>query len=292
MTLGAWIHKKLIENESLTEQLALFNNTPAVFYQDLPKETDEGWESELHYPRIDFETDGHEKTEKSISGQVTLNIWRNSEAFLSRTIEHNVCQAIADRFIELDNREIGILVKRSTEMGQEITAVNGKKLCQKTIVFDLLRFPVQVTSSPDPIGALNYFIQGLDSKIRLFGNETLEDQLINESDNPILYFKLKNIESDRAINSVIWMNAKISVYIFTKTETMRIKYLKYLADELSTVDEVTMLDGSPMFVSKVAVNFKADPLKTGQMEISVQYGILRKAQFSHPLMTANMTSGV
>ena len=76
-------------------------------------------------------------------------------------------------------------------IGEEIPA--EAVLC-KEIVFDILEYPAQETTDPDPVMALNRYIKKLFPECIVFGIDELSEYTI-PADTPVFYSGLKSIDS-------------------------------------------------------------------------------------------------
>lgn len=79
-----------------------------------------------------------------------------------------------------------------------------------------------------------------------------------------------------------WMNGTIAAHIFAPEE-VRLKWMKAITDALALAGEVEMMDTSPMFLTNIKADSGAPPLTTGQLRISVRFGIIRRPKYAHAL---------
>ncbi len=289
MTLEDLIYKRIAERTAITEKLARFGDVPAVFYQSAPGDQADGWKSKKQYPRLDFIVDMQANPERQSSGLMTLNIWCNEAGVPPEDIEPEVRSALCDIFMQPAGQPPYCLAwVRSDSFEMSSNTTKGTHVTGVTVLYDVLAFPNQETSDPDPVLAINHFVKEWEPAAVVIGADAIADYFTAAANSPAFYFRLANLEMARETNTVAWMNASIAGHIFAPTAALRLQWLKYLVDTLTVQGEVTMLDTSPMFLKNIKVDSAADYLTTGQLRISVQFGILRRPKYAHTLMQPNM----
>ena len=72
--------------------------------------------------------------------------------------------------------------------------LEGNAVLCKEIVFDILEYPAQETTDPDPVMALNRYIKNLFPECIVFGIDELSEYTI-PADTPVFYSGLKSIDS-------------------------------------------------------------------------------------------------
>lgn len=287
MTLEDLIYNRLIQRTELTEKLARFEDVPAVFYQSPPGDQASGWKSKQQYPRLDFIVDLQANTERQTSGLMTLNIWCNEAGIQPEEIEPEVQNALRDIFMQPTNQPPYCLRWiRSDNFELKNSTVKGTHIIGVTVLFDVLAFPNQETTDPDPVMAMNQFIREWEPEAVIIGADPLPDYFMANDRKPAFYFRLATLNLERETNTVAWMNASIAGHIFAPTAEARLKWLKYIIDTLSCKGEVTMLDTSPMFIRSIKADSAVDYLATGQLQLNVRFGILRRPKYAHTINTA------
>lgn len=293
MTLEDLIYKQLTERTTLTDKLARFETLPAVFYQSAPGDQVDGWKNKRQYPRIDFIVDMQANPERQTSGIMTINIWCNETGAPPEEIEPEVRGALCDIFMQPGGQPPCCLSwVRSDNFEANTNNTKGTHINGITVTFDVLAFPSQETTDPDPVMAMNQFIKEWEPGAVVIGVDQIPDRFTPVAGQPAFYFRIASLTSARETNTVAWMNASIVGHIFSPTTQEKLQWLKYLVDTLAINGEVTMLDTSPMFVTNIKADSAADPMTTGQLRISVQFGILRRPKYAHTLTTANAPSQI
>lgn len=289
MTLEDLIYNRLIASQDLTDKLAKFNKLPAIFYQAAPGDQEEGWKGKKQYPRIDFVVDMQANPERQSSGLMTLNIWCDEAGTPPEEIEPEVRAVLCDVFMQPAEQPPYCLAwVRSDSFEVSSNTLKGSHVNGITILFDVLAFPCQETTDPDPIMAMNEFIKEWEPAAILIGRDKIQDYFTAANDRPAFYFRLATLETAEETNTVVWMHGSIAGHIFAPTAEARLQWLKYLVDTLAYHGEVTMLDTSPMFIRSIKADSAANYLITGQLRINVRFGILRRPKYSHVLARTNI----
>ena len=156
--------------------------------------------------------------------------------------------------------------------------LEGNAVLCKEIVFDILEYPAQETTDPDPVMALNRYIKNLFPECIVFGIDELSEYTI-PADTPVFYSGLKSIDSTdgHCRSSLSWFNAVISVHLLCPKPSLRLKMIAALHQSLAKDEEVIMFDDSPMVVKALKMNNNADYLREGQMSLTGYYACLKDA---------------
>lgn len=289
MTLEDLIYTRLTARATLTEKLARFGDAPAVFYQAAPGDQADGWKSKKQYPRVDYIVDMQANPERQTSGLMTLNIWCNEAGVPPEEIEPEVRDALCDVFMQPTEQPPYCLAWiRSDSFEVSGNTAKDTQIIGITVLFDVLAFPSQETTDPDPVLAMNQFVKKWEPQAVVIGTDAISDFYTAETGRPAFYFRLASMEVARETNTVVWMNASIAGHIFAPTTAARLQWLKYLVDTLAAMGEVTMLDTSPMFLKSIKSDSAIDYLTIGQLQLGVQFGILRRPKYAHTLTEPNI----
>lgn len=290
MTLEDLIYNRLAQRTKLTDKLARFEGVPAIFYQSAPGDRDDGWKNQKQYPRVDYIVDMQANPERQTSGLMSLNIWCNEAGAPPEEIEPEVRAALCDVFMQPTEQPPYCLAWiRSDSWDEKAVTLKGTQVTGITLLFDVLAFPTQETTDPDPVLAMNRFIKEWEPKAVVIGTDAITDFFTPGTDRPAFYFRLASLEVARETNTVVWMNASIAGHIFAPTTAARLQWLKYLVDTLAAQGEIAMLDTSPMFIKSIKADSAVDYLITGQLRINVRFGILRRPKYAHTLERTNIS---
>lgn len=284
MTLEDLIYTRLSDPDGPAAKLARYGDAPAIFYQAAPEDTATGWDGKRQYPRIDYTVDMQANPERHSCGILTLNIWCSEQCAPPEDLEPEVRVVMRDVFIQPDESPPYSLAWVRSDAFEGRSQANPATLVNGiTVLFDLFAFPVQETTDPDPILAINEYVKRWAPDALVIGKDTLKRFQVATAAQPIFYFRLASLQLQRETNAVAWMDGVIAGYIYAPEET-RLKWLKALVDVLSLDGEVTMLDTSPMFLRGIKADSAADPLTVGQLRLQIRFGLLRRPKYAHTLM--------
>lgn len=284
MTLEDLIYTRLSDPDGPAAKLARYGDAPAIFYQAAPEDTATGWNGRRQYPRIDYTVDMQANPERHSCGILTLNIWCSEQCAPPEDLETEVRAVMQDVFIQPDEGPPYSLAWVRSDAFEGRSQANPATLVNGiTVLFDLFAFPVQETTDPDPILAINEYVKRWAPDALVIGKDTLKRFQAATAVQPIFYFRLASLQLQRETNTVAWMDGVIAGYIYASEET-RLKWLKALVDVLSLDGEVTMLDTSPMFLRGIKADSAADPLTVGQLRLQIRFGLLRRPKYAHTLM--------
>lgn len=288
MTLEELIYKRLSEAENLTKHLAKYSGLPAVFAPEAPGDREAGWGKSTQYPRavfnFDMQADGERKSAGTLS--VTL-ICRNDSEAVPELIEPAVKKALKDVLLKDDNGTLYAFAWARTE-GFSMTEEKNELLIGSEIRFDIMEYPQQGTTDPDPIMAMARYIKDLYPDSIVVGIDKMADETEASKEAPVFYCRLTEIEKLEETNTVVWMNGKIAISLLCPDGATRLKMAAAVLNSLSLDGEVTMLDDSPMFMERLTANLKSDYLKDGQIFVTGRYGLLRYKAVGYPLRHPNI----
>lgn len=288
MTLEELIYKRLSEAESLTKHLAKYSGQPAVFTPEAPGDRETGWGRATQYPRavfnFDMQADGERKSAGTLS--VTL-ICRNDSKAVPELIEPAVKKALKDVLLKDDNGTLYAFAWARTE-GFSMTEEKNELLIGSEIRFDIMEYPLQETTDPDPIMAMARYIKNLYPDSIVVGVDRMADETEASKEAPVFYCRLTEIEKLEETNNCVWTNGKIAISLLCPDSSTRLKMAAAVFNSLSLDGEVTMLDDSPMFMERLTANLKSDYLKDGQIFVTGRYGLLRYKAVGYPLRHPNI----
>ncbi|MBQ9347988.1 MAG: hypothetical protein IJT94_11745, partial [Oscillibacter sp.] len=141
------------------------------------------------------------------------------------------------------------------------------------MLFDVYAFPVQATTDPDPVLAMNEYIREWFADAVVIGDSAIPSVLEPTAERPVFYFREESSETDRETNMGVWVNAVLACHIFAGGQEGA--WIRTLSNYLRLAGEVTMLDNSPMFMKNVRTNNTAAALSVGQIRLHVSYGVIR-----------------
>ena len=143
------------------------------------------------------------------------------------------------------------------------------------IRFDILEYPNQETTDPDPVIGTNRFIKEMYPDSIVVGYDKMNDITEASKEVPVIYCRLLTSDLAEQTNTVAWMDGRLAVHILCPDGVVRRKMAMAIAQKLSLAGEVILLDKSPMFIRRLQIDNKSDYLKDGQVFITGRYGLLR-----------------
>lgn len=174
---------------------------------------------------------------------------------------------------------------RNTQVFREQSVIDKSYNIGMTLNFDIYEFPLLETSDPDPIAAINFYAQDWDKELAVIGRAELPEIFEPTRHSPVAYFRRVNTTIEKQTNTVVWLIGDLALHLFAPTLRDRVEWIEQFAQSLALAGEVTMLDGSPMFIRSIKGDAKADEV-TGQLTIGVRYGLLRKPKYAHTMIKA------
>lgn len=288
MNLEELIHKRLSEAKNLTKYLTRYAGQPAIFTPEAPGDRESGWGRATQYPRAVFNFDMQADGERKSAGTLSVAlICRNDSEAVPELIEPAVKKALKDVLLKDDNGTLYAFAWARTE-GFSMTEEKNELLIGSEIRFDIMEYPQQETTDPDPIMAMARYIKDLYPDSIVVGIDKMADETEASKEAPVFYCRLTEIEKLEETNTVVWMNGKIAISLLCPDGATRLKMAAAVLNSLSLDGEVTMLDDSPMFMERLTANLKSDYLKDGQIFVTWRYGLLRYKAVGYPLRHPNI----
>lgn len=276
------IHKQVSEDTQMAGMLATYSGDPAFFYSKAPSDSRPGW-GQKRYPRADFSIDTHQDPERKTAGTMTVNIFVTTEVPAIGDLDPD--RAIEERLIELlsgtfytDTTEGTSCVEwqRSDEFVLETEkAETHPEVYGLTVIFDILAFPPQLTTDPDPIQGLNRWTKENFMPMATIGFEEIPVVFKPSDKEPAIYWRFEGTSTtDRQSYAVTWYTGTFYAHIIADSVMERNRWIKAITEKAQIAGEVILPDGSPMFINRIAVRHNADPLRDGQLELTGRYGVL------------------
>ena len=281
MELNALLHSRLSGEKTISSVLAKYTGKPAVFNTEFPPDQQEGWEGRQQYPRISYLFNKQVDMQRAASGMLRVAVYDVMNPMEVEKLEVAVRNSLQDILLKPEGEAPMCFAWARSDP----YILEGNQILCKEIVFDLLEYPAQETTDPDPVQALNLYIKNLFPKSIVLGVDELSDYT-QAADTPVFYCGLTSIDSVSGYceNTISWFDAGISVHLICPDAQTRLKMIVALQQSLGKDEEVTMLDKSPMTIRAVKMSNKADYLREGQLSLVGHYGCLKDA-YKGPLVT-------
>lgn len=268
------INDYLLNNPLITQFLTTYNGKPAVFLQEAPEDTAAGW-GDGQYGRLVFGVDYAGDPERAVSATLWVDIYSHKNGPDPEEIAPVVSDEMNNRFFA-DGNEVIALAWNATSGFQETK--NDKLVNGITLTFDVLYFPSQLTTEPDPVEAINRWTKERLQNALVIGVDELPASW-TPRENPTIYWRIVSIGPSTLYPDTFnctWHSADLSGHFMIDDTNTRLTVCKALIDELAAAGPVIMADKSPMFVTRISARTANDAIKVGQITVSASYGVLRK----------------
>lgn len=286
MILEELIHKRFVSSEKLVKHLALFNGVPAVFSPEPPDESQEGWGGNTQYPEVVYNFDLQANEERHSAGTLSVSLLcQNTTDVMPEAIEPIVRDCLRDVILKPEGGTPYCFAWARTD-AFTIDEKKGSLTVGSEVRFDILEYPSQETTDPDPVMAVNRYLKGLYPECLVMGYDRMDEITEATAERPVIYCRLMSVEKAEETNTVAWMDGKIAVHILCPESEKRVKMATAIANRISLDGEIIMLDYSPMFVRRLQANYRSDYLKDGQVFVTGHYGLLRYRAKPHVLEAA------
>lgn len=287
MKLEELIYKRFVSCKELIEHLAVFENAPAVFSLEPPDENQEGWGSNTQYPKVIYNFDLQANEERHSAGTLSVSLLcQNTTEVVPESIEPIIKDCLRDVILKPDGGTPYCFAWARTD-AFSIDEKKGDMTIGSEVRFDILEYPSQETSDPDPVVATNKYIKGIYPECLIMGYDRMEEITEATAERPVIYCRLISADKAEETNTVAWMDGRIAVHILCPDSGIRLKMAAAIANSMSLDGEIIMLDYSPMFIKRLQSNYKSDYLKDGQIFVTGHYGLLRYKAKPHTLQATH-----
>ena len=281
------IYDYLKNNQLITQFLATYGDAPAVFLQEAPADTSAGWNG-AQYGRLIFGVDYAGDPERAVSATLWVDVYTHKDGPDPEEIAPIVSKELDNRFFaEVD--EVIALAWNATSGFQETR--NDKLVNGVTLTFDVLFFPKQLTTDPDPVEAVNRWTKERMRNALVIGVDDLPDSW-TPRETPTIYWRISSIGPGSLYPDTFnctWHDVTLNGHFMIDDASTRQTICKAIIDEMAASGTVIMSDKSPMFVNRISASMANDAIKTGQITVSASYGVLRKYQKAPVLNFANLS---
>ncbi|MDR3148631.1 MAG: hypothetical protein LBT88_01245 [Oscillospiraceae bacterium] len=292
--LKGLLKEQIRSDPQIAGMLTSYGGEPAFFYQKSPPDTDRAWHKPC-YPRADYNIDMRYDPERKTAGTLTVNVWCSSDSLsMPEDIEKRLTEIIDGTFYTSDGDSVCAVWSRSDAFDFEKNLTGNRSMPEgvgATIEFDLLSFPCQLTTDPDPIQGAHIWTRKYFPAIGIITQEYLPPIWKPTDETPAIYWRFAGISADnRQSYALNWYTAQIAAHIIADSVTERNRWLKSIVERMQLDGEIVLPNGAPMFINQVQVRHGADPLRDGQLQISGQYPVRaahRKEHAENILRNAN-----
>ena len=95
---------------------------------------------------------------------------------------------------------------------------------------------------------------------------------------PGIYWRLTRINLVETTAAVNWFEAQISCHILAPSASIRLKWIRRVSEELAKQRSLEMEDGGLMQLVRITADSEADPMRKGQISLTVRFGVLQPVE--------------
>lgn len=282
------IYKRLTGSEELAGWLAVYEGRSAVFSPDPPEDSQDGWEGSRQYPRVLYSFDLQANSERRSAGTLAVSLLcQNTEDVNPERIEPAVTGCLRDVIL---NPKGGTPYCFAWARTDPFTVDDkGRLLIGSEIRFDILEYPSQETTDPDPVMATGIYVKKMYPECLVMGYDRMDEITEASAERPVVFCRLVSAEKADETNTVAWMNGRIAIHILCPDSAKRQKMVADISNSISLDGEIILPDYSPMFIRGLQTDYRADYLKNGQILLTGRYGLLRYRPKPHMLTGNNIS---
>lgn len=272
--------------EELQEHLATFGKNMAIFNQEAPKDTDKGWGEGSQYGRIIYAIDMNDDPERDISGILSVEYECEDGKQAPEYVEPIIKELIDGYFFASTGTTIAAQWSATNYFTQPQEKVIGV-----TLTFNLLAFPEQLTTDPDPIALLNTWtkqelVPTINKPLNVIGLDKVGSVWKPTDETPAIYWRLLSTNPCVWIPSTYncsWFDAQIQCHILSPNKNVMLRIARDIQQILTIKKRLIFEDNSPLMVDRNIRMLDGDPLKKGQLTLDGTYGVLTPRSPSEPI---------
>ena len=283
MEINELIRTQFCNSEGLTKMLTKFAGEPAVFSTTSPGDESDQWEGQYHYPRIVFNYDMQATPERNTDGTLSvILVCQNTADVFPELIEPEIKKSLKDVLISPDDGSLYAFAWNRTEQFDIPDGSSGLLIgCE--LRFDIYEFTGQETTDPDPVVGLNRYLKQLYDEAVVIGLDRLEPITVASREAPVIYCRLMSLNKMETMNTMAFVECRMAVHFLCPHTETRVKMATATAHELSKDTEYKLLNGSPLRIRQLQVDYGSDYLKQGQIFITGRFGIPRYGAQVHKI---------
>ena len=301
--LEALVGQRLKTNPALSNLLCRYSGQPSVFHQLAPSDKQTHWEippeardkklqCAAQYPRVVYDFGKLAEADRKSSGVLLVYTFCERKGTTPETLEPIIRESLKDLLVKPDGGYPYCFAWARTSAFELPGIDEGAKnrgVIGQEIQFDIIEYPKQETTDPDPVAALNQFLAGLYPEAVIVGLSHMEPLTEASAEKPVIYCRLQGTDTDGAMHTVVWMNARIAIHIICSDPEWRLKLTADIQNQINWHGEIRMLDRSIMRPVRLSMNHTADYLKEGQLDGVFHYGVLRYQPKPHRITRIHLS---
>ena len=127
-----------------------------------------------------------------------------------------------------------------------------------------------LTYDPDPVAALQEWTAETWPEV-----QTNPTTWTPADITPGIYWRMVRLTTTEITVAVNWMEAQINGHILVPSAAVRLRWVRKVTEELAKQRRLKMSDGGPLELLRIAADSEADPMRRGQIQLTVRFGVLQ-----------------
>lgn len=281
MTLEELLYARLTSDATLSSLLGNYAGAPAIFEQFAPDDTAPGWGR--RYPRIEFQVIWQQNFERRVAGSLVLAIVHEQSSLADLALVESRLRELLDgaAFQPLAGT-VSTRWGRADPLEVRDTDYRGLQ-----VAYDLLAWPEGLTGNPDPVVALRGWSAARWPELQVSPTSWSPSDLA-----PALYWRLAGLRLAGRNAAVAWYDAVLAGHILAPSPAVRLTWARRITEALAASVHVPLDDGSPLFFQVVRADSEADPFRSGQIQVTGRFGMLRPAAGGVPVQRLVLSGAV
>jgi len=286
------IFNRLTNDAGLAELLTVFGDRPAVFFQRVQPPDSKKWTGE-QFPRIAYWIDYQGDAARQTSGRLTIEVYCDVNFGAEpETIDARLRGLLHTSFAFADDYPYCFSWFRSDPIEMTGNGADDIRTIGTFMQFDIIAFPAQITSCPDPIKGLNEWAKTLLPDAVIIGVDTPGSWHIPTRERPAVYWRLagQSLQEQRFMHS--WLDVSIEGHVYAPKADDRLAVISQIQRSASMTHHVRLEDDSPLFMREVITRPHLNAMAPGQILINGRFGVLKPQPESGPLLNMNLIARV
>ena len=267
MDLNQLIFDRLTTDERIAGVLAKYAGTPAVFNTEFPSDQSEGWEGMEQYPRISYSYDTQADPKRSSSGTLRIAVYTTRDMGKADEIEEMVRDRLKNVIMKPEEEAPFCVSWARTDPFE----IEGTNILFKDISFDILDFPEQISTTPDPALSMNLFLKSYMSNAFLVSYDDMGNTYEPTDEDPAIYVRIVSLSKMQETYALVFVNVQLAIHVIAPTAEGRLKTVRILYDELFKRGEIDTEDGHGIMIEDIQADAGADYLAAGQITVRGMY---------------------
>jgi hypothetical protein len=142
-----------------------------------------------------------------------------------------------------------------------------------------------LTFEPDPVATLQNWTKGTWSEVHTDPATWLPADVA-----PGIYWRMVRLTPTEITAAVNWIETQINGHILAPSAAVRLNWVRKVTEGIAKQRVLKMDDGGPLELLRVVADSEADPMRRGQIQLTVRFGVLQpRAQ--HDVLRKASASG-